>query len=153
MASMLIVGDEVPDFSRPAADGTTFHLAEYRDRRVVVLYFYPKDATPGCTIEACGFRDYYTEFMAHGAIVVGVSADSPESHRSFIDEHDLPFTLISDEDESLRRTFGVPKSLGLLPGRATYVIDRSGVVRHMFNSQLRVRKHVDEALEMVKKLR
>ncbi len=149
---MLSVGDTVPDFSRPAATGDEFRIADCRGDKVVVLYFYPKDETPGCTVEACGFRDHYAQFVDHGAVVVGVSADSPESHRAFIANHALPFVLISDEDGSLRRQFGVPKTMGLLPGRTTYVIDRAGVVRHVFNSQMRVRKHVEQALAIVKSL-
>lgn len=149
---MLTIGDQAPDFERQSADGGGFKLSDYRGDRVVVLYFYPKDHTPGCTMEACGFRDHYADFVASGAVVVGASSDSPAVHRSFVDKHDLPFILISDEDESLRRLFEVPKSLGMIPGRTTYVIDKKGVVRHVFNSQLRARKHVDEALRVVKKL-
>jgi peroxiredoxin Q/BCP len=149
---MLTVGDTVPDFSRPDAEGGDFQFSDHRGEKVVVLYFYPKDDTPGCTIEACGFRDNYTAFVEHGALVVGVSADSPESHRAFMSKHGLPFVLISDEDGSLRRQFGVPKTMGLLPGRTTYIIDRAGVIRHVFNSQMRVRKHVDQALAVVESL-
>jgi peroxiredoxin Q/BCP len=149
---MLGVGDIVPDFSLPDANGETFQIADQRGQRVVVLYFYPKDDTPGCTVEACGFRDHYEEFVDHGAVVVGVSADSVRSHGEFIAKHRLPFVLLSDEDGAVRRRFGVPKTLGLLPGRTTYVIDKQGVIRHVFNSQVRVRKHVGAALDVVKSL-
>lgn len=149
---MLRVGDAVPDFSLPDAQGEPFRIVDQRGEKVVVLYFYPKDDTPGCTVEACGFRDHYAEFVDHGAIVVGVSADSPESHRDFMAKHALPFVLLSDRDGSLRRRFGVQKTFGLLPGRTTFVIDKQGVIRHVFNSQVRVRKHVEAALDVVKSL-
>jgi len=112
----------------------------------VVLYFYPKDHTPGCTAEARAFRDRYETFAAAGAEIVGVSSDSIESHQRFAGKLRLPFPLLSDAGGAVRKLFGVEKTLGLIPGRATFVIDGDGVVRHVFASQLEATKHVDEAL-------
>jgi peroxiredoxin Q/BCP len=117
----------------------------------VVLYFYPKDDTPGCTKEACTFRDQYQDFQDAGAAVLGVSSDSSESHRKFAAKHRLPFTLLADRGGQVRKRYGVPATLGLLPGRVTFVIDAAGVVRHVFNSQLDATRHVGEALGVLQK--
>ena len=119
-------------------------------RKPVVLFFYPKDDTPGCTKEVCAFRDDHEEFGRLDAEVIGISSDSVESHRSFAENHDLPFTLLSDEGGKVRQLYGVPNTLGLFPGRVTYVIDREGVVRHIFSSQLAASRHVQEALEALR---
>lgn len=118
----------------------------------MVLYFYPADETYGCTKEACRFRDGYEDFVDAGAMVVGVSPDSLESHQSFAEHHRLPFSLLSDTDGQLRKKYGVGKTLGMVAGRVSFVIDRKGIVRHVFDSQLRVRQHVDEALGVVRRL-
>jgi thioredoxin-dependent peroxiredoxin len=123
----------------------------YRDR-VVVLFFYPKDNTAVCTREACAFRDSYEKFVEAGATVVGVSSDSAESHERFAEKHRLPFLLATDADGSLRRAFGVPKTLGVLPGRTTYVIDRQGVIRSVFNAQFAADAHVQAALNAINAL-
>jgi peroxiredoxin Q/BCP len=140
------VGDAAPDFDLPDASGRRVRLSDFKGRRGVVLYFYPKDETPGCTKEACSFRDRYEDFREAGAEVIGVSSDSAASHQRFARRHGLPFVLVADEGGELRRRYGVPSTLGLLPGRVTYVIDREGIVRHVFNSQLQATRHVDEAL-------
>jgi peroxiredoxin Q/BCP len=140
------VGDRAPDFSLPDANGRLVGLAEFRGKQPVVLYFYPKDDTPGCTKEACSFRDQYEDFAAAGAAVIGVSSDSSESHQRFAAKYKLPFTLLSDRDGQVRKRYGIPTTLGLLPGRVTFVIDRDGVVRRVFNSQLQATRHVGEAL-------
>jgi peroxiredoxin Q/BCP len=145
------VGDVAPDFTLPKQDGTKVSLKGLLAKSAVVLYFYPKDDTPGCTAEACSFRDAYEDFKDAGAEVVGVSSDSAGSHRAFADKHRLPFTLVSDEGGKVRKLFGVPSTLGLLPGRVTYVIDAGGVVRHVFNSQLNAAKHVQEALDALRR--
>lgn len=147
------VGDRAPDFTLPDQDGNPVALGELLAEGSLVLYFYPKDDTPGCTAEACTFRDEHDEFAQAGARVVGVSSDDVESHRRFADNHRLPFRLLSDRDGELRKRFGVPKTLGLLAGRVTYVIDAEGVVRDVFSSQLRTRKHVEQALRLVRSLR
>jgi thioredoxin-dependent peroxiredoxin len=118
----------------------------------VVVYFYPKDDTPGCTRESCAFRDQFSDFSDAGAEVIGISSDSVASHKKFAEKHRLPFTLLSDPGGSVRKAFGVPSSLGVLPGRVTYVIDKKGVVRHAFNSQLNPAKHVEEALAVLASL-
>jgi len=140
------VGERAPDFSLPDAEGKPFRLSERRGRTPVVLYFYPKDDTPGCTREACGFRDQYEEFQRLGAEVVGVSSDSSASHQRFAAKHRLPFTLLADEGGAVRKLYGVPATLGLLPGRVTFVIDREGIVRHVLNSQLDFKRHIAESL-------
>jgi thioredoxin-dependent peroxiredoxin len=143
------VGDRAPDFSGTTQDGSTIHLSDLLKNRVVVLFFYPKDGTHFCTKEACLFRDSYQKFIDAGAEVVGVSSDSAESHREFARQQDLPFPLISDSDGSLRKAFGVPRTLGLFPGRVTYVIDKTGIVRLIFSAQLATEEHVRQALTAV----
>ena len=139
------VGDKAPDFTLPSQMGDNVTLSEYLDKKNVVLYFYPKDETPGCTKEACSFRDSYEELTNLGAEVLGVSGQSVESHKSFATHHNLPFILLSDESNKVRKLYGVPSSLGLLPGRVTYIIDKQGIVRHIFNSQTQAERHVEEA--------
>ncbi len=149
---MIGLGETAPDFTKPVHTGERISLSQYRGQKSVVLYFYPKDETPGCTAEACTFRDHFEDFVEAGAVVIGVSADSEDSHRSFAKHHRLPFLLVADQDQAIRKAYGVPKTMGLLPGRVTFVIDRDGVVRHTFNSQLNAKKHVSEALSIVKSL-
>ena len=146
----LNVGDRVPDITLQAHDGSTVRLADMVGRRPLVLFFYPKDDTPICTKEACAFRDAYETFSAAGAEVIGISSDSDASHRAFAARHKLPFLLASDADGSLRKAFGVPKTLGLFPGRVTYVIDRDGIIRLVFSAQLASQDHVTKALAAVK---
>ena len=146
------VGDTAPDFSVEVHTGAQASLSQFRGRKAVVLYFYPKDGTPVCTKEACSYRDAYESFAEAGAVVIGVSADSTETHRAFAEEQGLPFLLATDEDGALRKAFGVPKSLGLLPGRVTYVIDKEGIVRHIFSSQFAADRHVSEALDVVREM-
>ena len=138
-----------PDFELPSSTGETVKLSDLRGNWAVV-YFYPADDTPGCTKEACSFRDSFEDFTDVGAAVVGISGDSVDSHKAFAAKHNLPFTLLSDEGGTTRDAWGVGKSLGLLPGRVTYVIDPQGVVRTKFSSQLRFAKHKDEALATIR---
>jgi peroxiredoxin Q/BCP len=147
---MLRTGDRAPDFTLPAADGTPVSLASLRGK-VVVVFFYPKDETPGCTREACEFRDSHESFVEAGAEVVGISDDSVASHARFASKHRLPMRLLSDEGGRVRESYGV-KSLFGLPDRVTFVIDRDGVIRHVFQARLRFGKHVDEALDVVRRL-
>jgi thioredoxin-dependent peroxiredoxin len=142
------VGDVAPDFTLPSHSGEEVSLGEFVGRkRAIVLFFYPKDDTPACTKEACAFRDGYEQFGKLGVEVIGVSSDSVRSHQRFVEKHELPFTLLSDEGSEVRRLYGVPNMFGLFPGRVTYVIDEEGVVRHVFSSQLQAARHVEEALE------
>jgi peroxiredoxin Q/BCP len=150
--SKIQVGDRAPAVTAVADNGQTVSLADYLHRQVVVLYFYPKDGTTGCTAQACGFRDAYQDFVETGAVVIGVSGDTVESHQGFIRSQKLPFLLLSDADGAIRQAFGVPKTLGIVPGRVTYVIDREGIVRHVFNSQFFAGRHVTEALKIVREL-
>ena len=144
------VGTAAPHFALPSQSGEMVSLEDFLGRKPVVLYFYPKDDTPGCKKEACAFRDDYEQFGGLDAEVVGISSDSVESHRRFAENHGLPFTLLSDEGGNVRRLYGVPNTFGLLPGRVTYVIDRGGMVRHVFSSQLAASRHVEEALEALR---
>ncbi|MEQ9619281.1 MAG: peroxiredoxin [Deltaproteobacteria bacterium] len=154
MARAIKTGDRAPLFTLPSGNGDSVDLEDYIGKKPVVLYFYPKDNTKVCTKEACAFRDSYEEFKkTDGAEIFGISSDSASSHKNFSSEHNLPFKLLSDEAGSVRELYGVPKTLGILPGRVTYVIDSEGIVRHIFSSQLNYRKHVEEALDALKKLK
>lgn len=146
------VGDIAPDFTLPDHTGTPVRLGDVIGRNTVVLYFYPKDETPGCTVEARAFRDSYDEFTAAGAEVIGVSADSVAAHRHFVRSQGLPFRLLSDKDGAVRRLYGVRHTLGILPGRVTYVIDTAGIVRHIYSSQIKVKRHTRESLDAVRQL-
>jgi thioredoxin-dependent peroxiredoxin len=139
-------GSLAPDFTLPSQFGEMVSLGDFLGKKPVVLYFYPKDDTPGCTKEACAFRDDHEQFGRLDAEVIGISSDSVESHRSFAENHELPFTLLSDEGGKVRQLYGTPNTLGLFPGRVTYVIDSEGIVRHVFSSQLAASRHVEEAL-------
>jgi peroxiredoxin Q/BCP len=147
------VGDAAPDFSLPSQTGEPVSLKEKIGEKEIVLYFYPKDNTPGCTTEARAFRDSYEVFKELGADVIGVSSDSVESHRGFAAKCEVPFTLLSDVGGKVRELYSVPSTFGLLPGRVTYIIDRKGIVRHVFSSQMNPRKHVDEAVGVLKLIR
>jgi peroxiredoxin Q/BCP len=152
MARGIQVGDKAPDFTLPSQTGEEVRLYDRLGDHVVVLYFYPKDNTSGCTAEACAFRDSYEVFSEAGAEVMGVSSDSVDRHAGFAGKHNLPFTLLSDKGGQVRKAYGVPATLGFVPGRVTYVIDRDGVVRMVFNSMTNIGKHVGDALETVRQL-
>lgn len=153
MAKIVAPGETAPDFTLPDQDGKSTSLHDLWKSGPVVLYFYPKDETRGCTLEACAFRDSYQVFTDAGASVVGVSSDGVEAHRKFADHHRLPFTLLADRGGRVRAIYGVPKTLGIIEGRVTFVIDGTGVVRHVYSSQLLATRHIDEALAIVKQLR
>jgi len=141
-------GDTAPDVELISSDGAK-KLSDHKGSWVV-LYFYPADNTPGCTKEACSFRDAYEDFTDAGAVVIGVSGDSLSSHDGFAAKHNLPFTLVSDGDGSMRKAYGVKKSLGFIDGRVTFVIDPEGVVRKVFSSQLKATRHQAEALATIR---
>ena len=146
------IGDQAPDFTLPTGQGDTLHLADLRGR-AVVLYFYPKDDTPGCTAEACAFRDQYADFQDLGAVVVGVSSDSEASHLKFSQKHRLPFPLLADAGGKLRKAYEVPRALlGLLPGRVTFVIDATGKIAYIFNSMSGATDHVSKTKEVLRGL-
>jgi peroxiredoxin Q/BCP len=148
---MLDVGSPAPDVTLLGPSGSV-RLRDLLGTRAVVLYFYPKDETPGCTAQACEFRDRYQDFVDAGADVIGVSRDDAGAHASFKQHHRLPFTLLTDPDGAAAKAFGVKKTLGLLAGRVTFVLDRGGVIRLRFDSQLQARRHIGEALAVVRQL-
>ncbi len=141
-------GTIAPDFTLQDQDGTSLTLSSLRGGWAIV-YFYPKDDTPGCTAESCSFRDSHEAFTDAGATVIGISSDSVASHRAFADKHRLPFTLLADTGGAVRKQWGVGRTLGVIPGRVTYVIDPDGVVRRRFSSQFSPKKHIDEALSVI----
>lgn len=151
MAPTLVAGDRAPLIALPDGDGVERRSASLGGRPLV-LFFYPKDDTPGCTAEACAFRDSFADLQALGAEVWGVSGDDAASHQRFAARHQLPFPLLVDRGNALRRAFGVPSVLGLLPGRVTYVIDGDGVIRHVFNNLLDGPAHRREAIEALRRL-
>ena len=145
----LTVGDRAPRFTGTLQDGSTFDSASLEGKKSLVLFFYPKDNTPVCTQEACAFRDAYEQFVKADVEVVGVSGDSAASHARFADKHRLPYPIISDAGNTLRKLFGVPRAMGIFPGRVTYVIDKQGIVRLVFNATLAAEPHVRKALEAI----
>ncbi|WPR71576.1 peroxiredoxin [Flavobacterium sp. NG2] len=148
----LKVGDKIPLFRAQDSLGNVFDSQTLIGQKPVVIYFYPKDDTPGCTTQACSFRDQYQDFKELGAEVIGISSDGLESHQEFSKKYKLPFILLSDENQKIRSLFGVPSRFwGLLPGRVTYVVDKNGVVQMVFNG-IFAAKHIPKALEVVKQL-
>ncbi len=146
------IGDKAPDFTLDSQSGDKVRLKDFIGKKIIVLYFYPKDGTPGCTAEACSFRDNYDVFKQAGAEVIGISSDAVESHNAFVLKYNLQFILLSDKDQTVRKLYGVPSTLGLLPGRVTYIIDKKGIVRHVFSSQFNATKHISEALRVIQSL-
>ncbi len=144
------IGDKLPHFTAVKQDGTVFDSNSIQNKPVVI-YFYPKDNTPGCTTQACSFRDAYQDFQDLGAEVIGVSGDSVSSHQNFQQKHKLPFVLLSDSDRKLRKLFGVPTALfGLIPGRVTYVFNASGKAIYIFDN-MSAKNHIIKALDSIKK--
>jgi len=147
------IGSPAPDFALPCSTGELIRLSDFRGKSEVVLFFYPKDNTPACTAQACSFRDQYEAFRKAGAEVIGISSDSEISHQQFARLWKLPFLLVSDNKGEVRARYGVARTLGLFPGRATYLIDREGVIRHIFSSQIQTGRHVTEMLEALQETR
>lgn len=147
----LNIGDTVPHFTATDQLGHDFDSARFLGNKIIVLYFYPKDDTPGCTMQACSFRDQYEDFKQYGAEVIGVSADNGKSHQKFVSKYQLPFTLLTDSNKTLSKMFGVKKDLFILPGRETFVIDKKGILQMKFDS-MQAKSHITEALEKVKEL-
>jgi thioredoxin-dependent peroxiredoxin len=143
------VGAKAPDFTLPSQSGELVSLNDFLGKPMV-LFFYPKDNTLGCTKEVCAFRDDFEQFGKLDAEVIGISSDSVESHRAFAQKHGLPFALLSDGGGKVRKLYGVPNTFGLFPGRVTYVIDEQSAVRHIFSSQLGVETHVQEAINALR---
>ncbi|MCL9806187.1 peroxiredoxin [Flavobacterium amniphilum] len=152
MQESLKVGDNLPLFVAKDQNGDEFRIESLIGKKVLVIYFYPKDDTPGCTKQACFLRDHYEEFKEIGAEVIGISADGAASHRKFIHKYDLPFILLSDADKKLRKIFGVKNNfLGLIPGRVTYIVDLNGVVQMVFEDS-NAENHLELTVEKVKSL-
>ena len=146
------VGDKAPDFTLPSQMGDNVTLSEFFGKKNIALYFYPKDESPGCTKEACSFRDSYEELTALGAEVLGISGQGVESHKSFATHYGLPFILLADVGNKVRELYNVPSTMGFIPGRVTYIIDKKGVVRHIFSSQTQAEKHVEEAKKALEQI-
>ena len=152
MQEGLKVGDQLPHFGAKDQNGNDFNIESVLGKKVLVIYFYPKDDTPGCTKQACFLRDQYEEFKEIGAEVIGISGDSVPAHRKFASKYDLPFILLSDGDKSLRKLFGVKANLlGLLPGRVTYVVDKNGIIQMVFDD-MNATNHLEKTVEKVKSL-
>jgi len=147
------VGDRAPDFTLQDQNGNTLSLHDFLGSKMLVLYFYPKDFTVGCTAEAKTFSENYEQLQEMGAEVIGVSSDSVETHKDFAGECEVKFRLLADDGGRVRKLYGITPSLGLIPGRVTFVIDKEGVVRRVFSSQLNPRKHVAEAIQELKQAR
>jgi peroxiredoxin Q/BCP len=148
----LTVGDKVPSFSLKDGNGNVFESESVLGKKPVVIYFYPKDDTAGCTAQACSFRDSYQDFQDLGAEVIGISSDSETSHQKFAKSYKLPFILLADTSKKVRTLFGVPTSMfGLLPGRVTYVVDEKGIIRLLFDSMM-PQNHMKKALDFIKKI-
>ena len=148
----LKVGDKIPNFTAKDTQGNDFDSKEILGKKPLVIYFYPKDNTPGCTAQACSFRDQYEDFNDLGAEVIGISSDSIDSHQKFVQKFKLPFLLLSDTNGNVRRLFGVPARLfGIMPGRVTYVADKTGTIIMVFDSMMAT-KHIPIALEAIRKL-
>jgi peroxiredoxin Q/BCP len=151
-AGLLCVGDTAPNFDSTLPDGTTIALSDYAGRKNVVLSFYPKDFTPGCTRQLCSYRDNYEHVLAGNAVLLGISYDSAGSHRRFSEQHDLPFQLVSDTTGEIARSYGVARFGGrLLPlKRVTYVIDTGGIVRGVFHHEVNVEQHIEDILNALR---
>lgn len=146
-------GERITAFALPDQDGEEVCIDDYIGKQPLVIYFYPKDETPGCTKEACSFRDSIKDFEELNAKVIGISADSVESHKAFAENHSLNFTLLSDTDKKIRKLLDVPSDMfGLLDGRVTYVVDKEGIIQHVFKSQLNATRHVEEAKKVLKEI-
>lgn len=146
----LKVGDKIPNFKAKDTNGNDFDSQNLVGHKPLVIYFYPKDNTPGCTAQACSFRDQYEDFKDLGAEVIGISSDSVDSHQKFTAHYKLPFVLLSDDDKKIRKLFGVPSYVfGLIPGRVTYVADKEGKITMIFDS-IKAGNHIPKALEAVK---
>ena len=148
----LSVGDRAPDFALPSIDGNEVSLDDLLGKGPVVIYFYPRDDTPGCTAEACSFRDSYEDFKDAGAEVVGISSDDAKKHKDFAKRHSLPFILLSDGSGEVRKRFRVPKTFGLMPGRVTFVLDSEGTIRYIFSSQFKATEHISRTLDIIKNM-
>lgn len=150
MAGLLRVGDKAPDFTLQSQDGRMVSLRDYAGSKNVVIYFYPKDFTIGCTAETKSFSDNYEDVLRLGAEVIGISSDSAESHENFAEKCGAKFPLLADRGGKVRELYGAKGTFGITPGRVTFVIDKQGIIRHVYSSQLRPKQHIPEAVEALK---
>ena len=149
----LEIGDSLPSFQLKDQNGSTFAIDGLKGNQAIVIYFYPRNFTPGCTKEACSFRDNFEDFSSAGAAVIGISGDSEASHKKFSKRYNLPFTLLADTKGKVKRLFGVKSTfLGMLPGRETFVFNKEGILTYKFQS-LNAQPHIDRALRELKKLK
>ncbi|MEO8541034.1 MAG: peroxiredoxin [bacterium] len=149
---MLKVGSEAPQFTATLDDGTTFDLASFRGQKNVVLYFYPKDFTGGCTAQACSFRDNYGLIEKYDAVIFGISGDGEDSHARFKEKYELPFRLIADSDRAVHKRYEAVGLLPFLTPRITYVIDKAGVIRSAIRHDFRVKEHVPEVVAALQQI-
>ncbi|MBK7107176.1 MAG: peroxiredoxin [Ignavibacteriae bacterium] len=149
-AENLSVGNKAPDFTLQDSDGNFFTLSEYKGKSPVVIYFYPKANTPGCTTEACGIRDQYSQFKENGIVIFGISVDSKEDNKNFINDHNLNFPLLSDETKSVSESYGVLNNIGKA-SRITFIIDKDGNFSNIIRD-VNVETHADQVFELAKKL-
>ena len=146
-------GDKCPSFTLPNQKGEEVNIDDLVGKSNLVIFFYPKDESPGCTKQVCSFRDNYNDFLELGAEVIGISSNTEDQHKGFVENHNLPFTLLADTQKKVRKLFGVPSDLmGLIPGRVTYIIDKKGIVKGIFNSQLKFENHTSEAIKVLKNI-
>lgn len=143
-------GDKCPDFETLTDSGEKFKLYDHVGTKNIVLYFYPKDNTPGCTAEACSFRDNWERINKFNVEVFGVSSDTEDSHKKFKEKHNLPFTLLTDKDKRIRSLYGATGML--LPPRITFVIDRNGIITHVYNSQIKPVNHVEQVIKALSQM-
>jgi peroxiredoxin Q/BCP len=148
----LRVGDRAPDFSLLDERGLPVSLKDYLGSKVVVLYFYPKDFTPGCTAEACSFRDSYKPYQDKGAVVIGISVDSVESHSKFSEKYNLPFSILSDSSKEVAKAYGVLGIGGFLAKRFTFLINKEGKITHIF-PKVDVKQHNEEVLRALEDMK
>jgi len=150
----IAVGSTIPSFSLKDQNGQIFNIDSVKGKKNLVIYFYPKDDSPGCTKEACSFRDQFEVFKQEDALIIGISGQSVESHLEFAKKHRLNYTLLSDEGNQVRKLFGVPTNFfGLIQGRVTYVVNKKGKIVFLFNSQINAEKHIEEALRILKEMK
>lgn len=146
---MIQIGEKLPEFSLPDQTGQERNIYDLMGPKGIVIFFYPKDESPGCTKQACMFRDSFDEFTRIGIGLVGISSDSVQSHKGFAENHKLPFTILSDKGGKIRNNIKIPANLlGLLPGRVTLLLDNGGVIRHIINSQIKIEAHIEESINV-----
>lgn len=148
---MLKINDKAPDFKAKDHNGNSISLSNYLGNKYVVLFFYPKDFTPGCTAEACAFRDAYEDFLDAGAEVIGISGDGDASHQNFAKQHKLPYPLLPDTDKKIRKAYDIPTSLlGMVTGRITYLVNKEGLIKYAYRDNLNPVAHIKAILNLIK---